>query len=145
MAPVGGWLAVSGSFSAVAWLLGAGVLMWVAGFDVIYACQDVEFDRREDLRSIPARFGVGPALGAARFFHLAALACLVGVGVIGALSPAYWVGMTLVALLLAWEHRLVRADDLSKIGVTFFNMNGVISLIYLATILAAVLLPRVMG
>jgi 4-hydroxybenzoate polyprenyltransferase len=145
LAPVGGYLAVSGRVSAAAWLLGAGVALWVGGFDVVYACQDVDFDRRAALYSIPARFGVGPALAAARLLHLAALALLAGVGLAASLDPVYWAGLTLVAALLAWQHRLVRAGDLSKIGVAFFTMNGMISVIYLATILAAVGPPRIAG
>ena len=141
MAPVGGWLAVSGHFSAVAWLLGAAVLMWVAGFDVVYACQDMEFDRQAGLLSIPARFGIRRALILSRLLHAAALAALAGVGRMAELHPIYWVGWLAIGLILIWEHRLIRSDNLSKLGVAFFNMNGVISVIYLATILAAVLLP----
>jgi len=142
LAPVGGWLAVSGSFSAVAWLLGAAVLMWVAGFDVIYACQDAEFDRRNGLYSVPARFGIRRALLAARLLHAAALAALAGVGLLAGLHPVYWVGWFAILLLLVWEHRLVRREDLSQLGAAFFNMNGVISVVYLASVLAAVLAPR---
>jgi len=138
LAPVGGWVGVAGSFSSVAWLLGAGVLTWVAGFDVVYACQDVDFDRREGLHSIPARLGVGPALHVARALHAAALAALAAVGVAADLHPVYWAGWATVAALLVWEHRLVRTDDLSRLGVAFFNMNAVISAVYLATVLTAV-------
>ena len=141
MAPVGGWLAVSGHFSAVAWLLGAAVLMWVAGFDVVYSCQDTEFDRQAGLFSIPARFGIRRALILSRLLHVAALAALAGVGRMAELHPIYWVGWLAIGLILTWEHRLVRSDNLSKLGVAFFNMNGLISVIYLATILAAALLP----
>lgn len=144
VAPVGGWLAVSGSFSVVAWLLGAAVLLWVAGFDVVYACQDAEFDRGSGLLSIPARFGVRRSLAVARWLHAGALAALAAVGLLARLHPVYWLGWAIVAGMLGWEHRLVRAEDLSKLGVAFFNMNGMISLIYLATILAAVLLPRLL-
>jgi 4-hydroxybenzoate polyprenyltransferase len=142
IAPVGGWLAVSGKFSWVAWLLGGAVLFWVAGFDVVYACQDVDFDNRHGLLSIPASFGVPRALLLARLFHIGAVAALAGVGWLAALHPVYWLGWLTICLLLAWEHRLVRADDLSRIGVAFFNMNGVISVLYLAVVLIAVLLPR---
>ena len=140
IAPVGGWLAVSGSFSAVAWLLGLAVLLWVGGFDVIYACQDVEFDRREGLFSIPARFGVRRALIVARLLHVAAVAALIGVGLLESLHPVYWAGCAVIAALLIWEHTLVREDDLSKLGMAFFNMNGIISALYFLTTLTAVLL-----
>ena len=139
IAPVGGWVAVAGSFSAVAWLLSGAVLAWVAGFDVIYACQDVEFDRREGLRSIPARFGIPRSLDLARVLHGAALVALAAVGLAAALPPVYWVGWLAVAGLLVWEHRLVHPRDLSRLGVAFFRMNGVISVVYLATVLASVL------
>jgi 4-hydroxybenzoate polyprenyltransferase len=142
MAPVGGWLAVSGRFSAIAWVLGGAVLVWVAGFDVIYACQDVDFDRRAGLFSIPARFGVTRALWLARLFHVAALGALAAVGWLATLHPVYWAGWLCIAVLLVWEHRVVRADDLSRVGVAFFNMNGVISVLYLVVVLTAVLLPR---
>ena len=142
LAPVGGWLAVRGSFSWVAWLLGAAVLQWVAGFDVIYACQDLDFDRRQGLFSVPARFGLARALWLARALHAGALAALAAVGWLAGLHPVYWVGWASIGALLGWEHRLVRADDLSRVGVAFFNMNGVISVLYLVVVLAAVLLPR---
>lgn len=141
MAPVGGWLAVSGGVSGAAWLLGGAVLLWVAGFDVLYACQDVEFDRREGLFSFPARFGPDRALAIARWLHVGALAVLVGVGLAAGLHPVYWVGLAAIGAVLVWEHRLVRPGDLSRLDVAFFNMNGIISVIYLVTILAAVLLP----
>jgi 4-hydroxybenzoate polyprenyltransferase len=141
MAPVGGWLAVSGGFSVAAWLLGGAVLLWVAGFDVLYACQDVEFDRREGLYSIPARFGLARALGVARVLHGGTLAALVAVGLVSGLHPVYWAGLAVIAGVLVWEHRLVRPGDLSQLDVAFFNMNGIVSVIYLVTILAAVLLP----
>jgi 4-hydroxybenzoate polyprenyltransferase len=141
MAPLGGWLAVSGSLSAVAWLLAAAVLLWVAGFDVLYACQDVGFDRREGLYSIPARFGLTAALWISRVLHAATLATLAGVGVVAGLHPVYWAGIAIIAVILVWEHRLVRPGDLSRLDVAFFNMNGIISVIYLMTILAALLLP----
>ena len=141
MAPVGGWLAVRGSFATPPWLLAAAVLFWVAGFDVVYACQDVDFDRNEGLHSVPARFGVAGALRIARVLHAAAFAALVAVGFAAHLHPVYWAGLLVIGAILVWEHRLVRADDLSKLGVAFFNMNGVISVVYLAVVVTAVLLP----
>jgi 4-hydroxybenzoate polyprenyltransferase len=142
LAPIGGWVAVSGELSAVAWLLGGAVLVWVAGFDVVYACQDLEFDRREGLGSIPARFGLRGALTIARLLHVLALGALASVGLVADLHPVYWIGWGVIAVLIVWEHRLVRADDLSRLGVAFFNMNGIISVIYMVSILAALLLPR---
>lgn len=143
IAPVGGWLAVAGSFAPLPWLLAGAVLLWVAGFDVIYACQDVEFDRSTGLYSLPARFGVARALVAARLLHGAALALLAAVGIVGALHPVYWGGLSAIGALIVWEHRLVRADDLSRVGVAFFNMNGVVAVLYLAALLAALIVPGV--
>jgi 4-hydroxybenzoate polyprenyltransferase len=140
MAPVGGFLAVTGRFSAAAWLLGAAVLLWVAGFDVVYACQDLEFDRAAGRHSIPARFGLARAIAVARVLHASALAALAGVGLLAELQPVYWAGWALVLVLLVLEHRLVRADDMSRLGVAFFNMNGVIAIVYLAAVVAATLL-----
>jgi 4-hydroxybenzoate polyprenyltransferase len=143
LAPVAAWAALRGGISPTVCLLGGAVMLWVAGFDVIYACHDLEFDRRSGLHSIPARFGLRRALGVARGLHVGALLALAGVGLGAGLHPVYWCGLALIAAVLAWEHRLVRPDDLSRIDVAFFNLNGVISVIYLATILAAVLWPRV--
>jgi 4-hydroxybenzoate polyprenyltransferase len=138
VAPVGGWLAVRGEFAALPWLLAAAVLLWVAGFDVVYACQDLEFDRREGLYSIPARFGLRGALLVARGLHGGALAALAAVGWLGQLHPVYWVGCSIIGAILVLEHRWVRTQDLTRLGPAFFNMNGAIAVIYLVTILAAV-------
>jgi 4-hydroxybenzoate polyprenyltransferase len=140
LAPIGGWLATGGGASWTIAALAAAVALWVAGFDVIYACQDVDFDRREALHSIPARFGVGAALAIARALHAGALVALAAVGIVTDLHPVYWIGWVSIVALLLWEHRLVRADDLSRLSVAFFQMNGVISVVYLATVLAAVLI-----
>jgi len=141
IAPVGGWLAVRGSFSVVPWLLALTVVTWVAGFDVIYACQDLAFDRRKGLHSVPARFGIATALAIARGLHAGTIAAMAGVGIAAGLHPVYWLGVAIIAALLVFEHRMVRADDLSRLTVAFFNMNGVIGVVYLAATLAAVLLP----
>jgi 4-hydroxybenzoate polyprenyltransferase len=137
IAPIGGWLAVAGRFSDVPLWLGAAVFFWVAGFDTIYACQDAAFDRQEGLFSIPARFGVARALACARAFHVLALVSMAGVGIAAHLHPAYFAGLVFVAAVLVYEHRLVRADDLSKVGVAFLNANGLISVLYLGVVLAA--------
>lgn len=140
IAPVGGWLAVSGSFSSVAWLLAVAVVAWVAGFDVIYACQDIAFDRRAGLHSIPARFGVVRALQVARLLHAAALLALAAVGQAAEVHPIYWAGWLAIGGLMIWQHSLVRTRDLSRIHEAFFHANGAISLTYLATVLLAVAL-----
>jgi 4-hydroxybenzoate polyprenyltransferase len=140
MAPVGGWLAIAGRFDTLPWLLAAAVVLWVAGFDTIYACQDEAFDKSHGLHSIPARFGIPRALWIARGFHLGALLAMAAVGIVGRLHPVYWAGLTLVAGVLVWEHRLVSPGNLSRLGVAFLNANGLISVLYFATILAAVAL-----
>jgi len=145
MAPVGGWLAIAGSFSLAPWLLGAAVLFWVAGFDVVYACQDEAFDRGEGLHSIPARFGVRRALGIARGLHVLAFIFLVGVGGVLSLHPFYWAGLLVVLGLLVWQHALLHPDDLSRLGMAFFNANGILSVVYLAVILTCVALGPVGG
>jgi 4-hydroxybenzoate polyprenyltransferase len=113
-------------------LLGAAVVAWVAGFDVIYACQDYDFDRGFGLHSLPVRLGVARALQAARALHLLAVALLVVLGARVGVGPVYWAGVIAVAGLLLYEHRLVRADDLSRLDLAFFTMNGVISVVFLA-------------
>ncbi len=135
MAPIGGWLAITGSFHPVPLLLGLSVLLWVAGFDVIYACQDAEFDRKAGLHSIPSRFGLRSALMIARLLHAATVAGLIAVGIVGELHPVYWAGIVLIAGILIFEHRLVGPDDLSNLDMAFFNMNGIISVVYLVVVL----------
>jgi 4-hydroxybenzoate polyprenyltransferase len=118
-------------------VLGLAVLLWVAGFDTIYACQDAAFDREEGLHSLPARLGVAPALLFARAMHAVAVLLLLAVYWLAPLHPLYLVGVAGVALLLAREHSLVRADDLSRV-MHAFNLNGWVSLGYFAFTLAAV-------
>jgi 4-hydroxybenzoate polyprenyltransferase len=140
IAPVGAWLAVRGRFDWPPIVLGLGVAAWVAGFDVIYACQDVEFDRREGLHSLPARLGIARALLAARALHLAAAGLLASLYWLAPLHPVYLAGVVFVALLLAYEHSLVRADDLSRVDVAFFTVNGWIGVFYLAATAVSVVL-----
>jgi 4-hydroxybenzoate polyprenyltransferase len=138
IAPVGAWLAIRGAFASPPLVLAAAVLLWVAGFDVIYACQDVEFDRREGLHSLPARLGVGPALVLARAMHLAALVLLASLAALAPLHPFYLAGVALVGGLLAYEHSLVHAHDLSKVDAAFFTTNAWVSLGYFVCTLLAV-------
>ena len=137
IAPVGAWIAIRGRFDALPLVLALAVLAWVAGFDTIYSCQDVEFDRREGLHSLPAMLGVRRALLVARGLHVIAVALLAGVYSLVPLHPLYLGGVACIALLLAYEHSLVRADDLSRVDAAFFTVNGWISVGYLATTAAA--------
>ena len=138
-APLGGWLAVTGAIAPPAWLLFIAVTTWVGGFDLIYACQDVDFDRANGLHSVPVRFGIAKSLWSARISHLITLLALAGVGFMLNLGPLYWVGWVAALGLLAYEHSLVTPRDLSKLNVAFFNINGYIGVIVLGFTLAAVL------
>ncbi len=138
VAPVGAWLAIRGSFALEPLVLGLAVLLWVAGFDTIYACPDVDFDRREGLHSLPARLGVARALLLARLFHVGSVLLLLALYAVTPLHPVYLAGVVGVAALLVYEHSLVRADDLSRVDVAFFTLNGWISVGYFAATLLAV-------
>ena len=141
LAAPGAWIAVRGSIFTIAdlpaWLLLAAVTFWIGGFDLIYACQDVQVDRREGLRSIPADFSVATALTLARICHALTVALLAGVGLTMSLGWPYWAGLAAVAAMLVHEHSLVSPGDLSRLNVAFFNMNGYISITVFAATLAA--------
>lgn len=127
LAPLGGWVAVTGSISWPAIVLFLSVALWSAGFDIIYACQDVEFDRREGLYSIPARFGIARALLIARLMHVVTLIGFIWLLALTDLSWWYLAGTVIAAALLYYEHQLVKPHDLSKLNAAFFTMNGVLS------------------
>ena len=133
VAPVGGWLAAGGRGDAPEpWLLGLAIGTWVGGFDVLYACQDLDVDRREGLRSIPVRFGVPVSLLISRLMHVVTIVCLATLAWIVPLGPVYLTGVAGVAVLLVWEQSLVSADDLSQVKRAF-DMNGWVGVWYLAT------------
>ena len=143
IAPTGAWIAVRGEIgSPVPLLLSLVVLLWTAGFDVLYACQDYDFDRSEGLRSIPARVGIARALWIARVLHAAAFLSLVWLFMITQLGPVALVGVIATAALLVYQHRLVRADDLSRLNAAFFTTNAFVSVILLATFGSAVFLNQ---
>jgi 4-hydroxybenzoate polyprenyltransferase len=131
VAPVGAWIAIGGPMRAEPWVLGLAIGSWVAGFDILYACQDVEFDRGEGLRSIPVRFGVPRSLWMSRALHVVAVVALTAVGVQAGLGRIYFAGVALVAALLVYEQSLVRPDDLSQVKRAF-DLNGWVGLLYLA-------------
>ncbi len=139
VAPVGAWLAIRGTFALPPLVLGLAVLLWVAGFDAIYACQDVEVDRRDGLYSLPARLGIARALQWSWAFHVLAVGLLLLLYWLVPLHPLYLAGVAAVAGLLAFEHSLVRPDDLSRV-MQAFNLNGWVSFGYFASTLVAVLL-----
>jgi len=136
IAAAGGWIAVREAFELPAFLLWFAVTVWIAGFDLIYACQDVEFDRAEGLHSVPARFGIPAALALARGCHALTALALAAVGVVMGLGWAYWAGWLIVAGLLTYENSLVSPNDLSRLDVAFFNVNGYIAIIVFASTVA---------
>jgi len=136
IAAAGGWIAVRGQFDAPAYVLWFALTVWIAGFDLIYACQDVAVDRAQGLHSVPARFGVAAALATARANHALTAAALALVGWLAGLGALYWVGWAAVVALLVYEHSLVSPRDLSRLDVAFFNVNGYIALIVLASVVA---------
>ena len=145
LAPMGAWLAVSGSpidlpELATPFFLGLAVLFWLAGFDIIYSLQDHEFDRQQGLHSIPVRFGVVRALELSSLFHLCTLIFLALVGVTAGMGLIYWLGWLIVSVILFWEHRIVRPNDLSRINRAFFDFNAYVSIGYLLTTVADLLL-----
>jgi len=130
VAPVGGWLAAGGRGGWEPWLLALAIGTWVAGFDVLYACQDLAFDRAHGLRSIPQRFGVPTALAISRTLHVVTVGCLAALGFIAGLGGIYVAGVIGVALLLVYEQSLVSADDLSQVKFAF-DINGYVGLLYM--------------
>lgn len=138
MAPIAAWIAIRGNLAWPPVLLGLAVLFWVAGFDVIYACQDADFDRKAGLRSIPSRLGIRRALRLAAMCHAVTIAALTALGLVDSppLGPIYFAGVVAVAVLLIYEHAIVRPDDLTRVNVAFFQVNIGISLGLLAVGLA---------
>lgn len=138
-APVGAWIALRGDIGWPAIVVGFAVLFWVAGFDIFYALQDMDFDREKGLHSIPAKFGAERSLYVVRVFHSIMILLLLSLLQLPGLGLIYLIGVVMVAALLVYEHRLVKPDDLSRLDAAFFNMNGYISvLIFSFTLLDAV-------
>jgi 4-hydroxybenzoate polyprenyltransferase len=131
ISPAAAWIAIRGSLDGRILILSAAVTLWVGGFDVLYACQDVEFDRAAGLHSIPKKFGIARALTIARAMHAAMVALLAWLAWSFHLAWPAWAGIAVVAALLAYEHSLVKAHDLSKMNAAFFTVNGYISLLFL--------------
>lgn len=140
LAPLGAWVAITGSLHPAPALLGLAVMVWTAGFDVIYACQDFEFDRNQGLFSIPAKLGIHKALALSRILHLVALGILVYLGYFMEQGLFYWMGTLVVGGLLIYEHSLVWGGDLSKVDMAFFTLNGMVSLFFGALTIVGVLL-----
>jgi 4-hydroxybenzoate polyprenyltransferase len=139
IAPVGAWVAVRGEIGFPSMVLAAAVILWTAGFDIIYSLQDVEFDRKTGLFSLPARIGAARALLVSRAFHAGAVALLVWFGALCGLGVIYYTGAALGAVFIAYEQSLVSADDFSRVNTAFFTMNGCVSIAILAFVAADVL------
>ena len=142
IAPAAAWIAIRGSLDVRILLLTAAVTFWVAGFDVLYSCQDCDFDRQSGLHSVPRYFGIAASLWVARGFHVAMLLLLVALVATFALGKIALAGVVVVALLLTYEHSLVSARDLSKLNAAFFTMNGVISVVFFLFVAGDLLLRR---
>jgi 4-hydroxybenzoate polyprenyltransferase len=141
VAPVGGWLAVGGGAGWEPWLLGLAIALWVGGFDVLYACQDIDVDRRQQLQSIPVRFGVARAISISRVMHVGAVASLAALAAVTSLGPVYLTGVAAVAALLVYEQSLVSATDLSQIKRAF-DLNGYVGILYFVVTAIAVYARR---
>ncbi|OGW39596.1 MAG: 4-hydroxybenzoate octaprenyltransferase [Nitrospirae bacterium GWD2_57_9] len=140
LAPIGAWIAVTGRLEAPALVLGAAVLFWLLGFDVLYALQDMDFDRGAGLHSIPQRFGIGRSLWISRVSHAVTMLALIWLSFLLPLGWLYLAGVVAAAFLIVYEHTLVKENDLSKLNIAFFNMNGYISVtIFLFTLLEVLL------
>ena len=132
IAPIGAWIAIKEGLDLPPMLLGLAVLLWIGGFDIIYACQDYEFDRKHGLYSIPARFGKKRALRLSSSLHAMMVAVLIGVAAITNLGVFYLIGVGIVTVLLIYEHAIVRPNDLSRVNLAFFTLNGIVSLVLMA-------------
>ena len=140
ISPVGAWIAIQGSFALPPIILCLVVLLWTAGFDIIYACQDVNFDRKHGLRSIPAKIGIRRALWLSSALHVIVVLLLLGVPFLVELGLFYYIGVGIVVLIFIYEHAIVKPTDLSRVNLAFFTLNGMISLVLMALSIADILL-----
>jgi 4-hydroxybenzoate polyprenyltransferase len=135
LAPIGAYIAVTGQFALVPVLFSLSVLFWVSGFDIIYALQDEEFDKDNNLHSIPSWMGTHKALYTSEYLHFLSIACIVIAGILGHFSWFYWAGVTAFAFFLVYQHTLVKPNDLSKVNKAFFTSNGIASVVFGALVL----------
>lgn len=140
LAPIAAWIAITGTVAAAPLVLAAAVATWVAGFDILYSLQDEEYDRGAGLNSIPARLGQAGAMRVSRALHVLTITALAALPAVVSLAWPYWVGVAIIAGVLGWEHSLVKPGDLSRIDKAFFDLNGYVSLVFLAAVLAATLI-----
>lgn len=142
LAPIGSWIAISNTFSFEPFIIGMAVLCWVAGFDIFYAIQDIEIDRKQGLYSIPAKFGITKSLVFTKILHTVSVAMLIWLGIRLKMGIFYFVGVILTAVLLAYENSLIKSNDLSKLNMAFFTMNGVISILMFCFVAIDVIIRR---
>ena len=140
ISPVGAWIAIQGSFALPPIILCLVVLLWTAGFDIIYACQDVNFDKMHGLRSIPAKLGIRWSLWLSSALHVIAVLLLLGIPLLVELGTFYYIGVGIVVLIFVYEHAIVKPTDLSRVNLAFFTLNGMISLVLMALSIADILL-----
>ena len=140
IAPVGAWIAIEGRFAWLPMLLGLAVLLWTAGFDIIYACQDLDFDRRSGLYSIPARVGIRGGLWISSVLHVVMVAVLIGVTLLTNFGVLYLIGVGIVVIILTYEHAIVTPNDFSRVNLAFFTLNGMVSLVLMGLSVADTLL-----
>jgi 4-hydroxybenzoate polyprenyltransferase len=143
LAPIGAWIAVTNSISVEPFLIGAAVVFWVSGFDIFYAIQDIDFDRNQGLFSIPARFGIRKSLILTKVLHTASITLLIWLGIRLDLGLFYFAGIVFTALLLAYENSIIKPDDLSRLNLAFFNLNGLVSIIMFCFVVFEVIFRRV--
>lgn len=140
LAPIAAWIAITGTVAAAPLVLAGAVATWVAGFDILYSLQDEEYDRGAGLNSIPARLGQVGAMRVSRALHVLTITALAALPAVVSLAWPYWVGVAIIAGVLGWEHSLVKPGDLSRIDKAFFDLNGYVSLVFLAAVLAGTLI-----
>lgn len=143
LAPIGAWIAVTNTYSLEAFLIGAAVLLWVAGFDILYAIQDIDFDRKHGLFSIPAQFGIRKSLTLTKLLHAVSIGILVFSGIRLHLGVFYFTGIGVAAVLLAYENSLIKPNDVSRLNLAFFTMNGIISVVMFCFVALEVMFRRV--
>jgi 4-hydroxybenzoate polyprenyltransferase len=136
LAPIGAYIAVTGQFAVLPVLYSFVVLLWVAGFDIIYALQDIDFDKSENLKSLPARIGIRPALLLSAVFHFFTVLLIILAGFIYPFHLLYWAGCAIFILLIIYQHLIVKPNDLSKVNMAFFTLNGIASIIYATFVIA---------
>lgn len=139
IAPIGAWIAIKGRFDWTPMLIGLAVLLWTAGFDTIYACQDLDFDRRHGLYSIPTRLGIRGALWLSSALHVVTVAILIAIAPLTGFGILYLVGVGIVSIILIYEHVIVKPNDLSRVNLAFFTLNGMVSLVLMALSVADIL------